>query len=168
VPKLSIEAHNALITAVNAVAAYEDDESDLPWEGVSRLVREAIDLVGRDRDRELERSSAGFDGATYNPALDLQRLERQMGRVFEHLSDGQWHTLSSVRDFAGGSENGVAARIRDLRKAKFGSWIVDRERDTNRKGLHHYRLRNHDGTEMPPICTIQPRRAVVPTDEGQD
>src|SRR5262245_41773488 len=86
-----------------------------------------------------------FDGETYDPALDRHRMTTQLGRVFERLTDGRWYHLETLMAFAQGSESGISARIRDLRKAKFGGWIVQRVRDPDespKSGLWIYRLRN--------------------------
>ena len=137
------------------MAAYEDSESDLLWDGVSQLVSESLTLVRRDIEQELRTSRPGFDGVTYNPALDEARLESQMGRVFECLRSGEWYTPTEMSAITGDNWSSVNARIRDLRKAKFGAWIVDRVRDPNNRGLHRYRLRNPDGTEVPPLRPLQ-------------
>ncbi len=69
-----------------------------------------------------------FGGATYDPALDGERLEKQLGRVYDRLSNGQWWTLSELHNYAGGSEAAVSARIRDLRKPQFGGYRIERMR----------------------------------------
>ena len=38
-----------------------------------------------------------MDGATYDPALDGNRLRKQLGRVFEVMSDNEWHTLEDIQ-----------------------------------------------------------------------
>ena len=83
-----------------------------------------------------------FDGETYEPEHDWQRLNTALSRVFGVLSDGKWYTLSEIARVAQTSEAGASARIRDLRKEKFGSYDVLSSRDTNRpkSGLWHYRL----------------------------
>jgi hypothetical protein len=79
-----------------------------------------------------------FDGETYDPARDYQRLDGLIGRVFRLMADGQWRTLERIRDEAGGTEASVSARLRDFRKAKYGSRIVERKHLKN--GLYAYRL----------------------------
>lgn len=136
----------ALITAVHAVAAWEDDESDLTWEDVSSLVGEAITAVRRDRGQEAADSPTLFDGAVYCPSRDDERLTRQVGRVWAALSDGQWHTLNDVHVITGDPVASVSAQFRHLRKPKHGSWFVDKDSDGG--GLYRYRMRNPDGTEI--------------------
>ena len=79
-----------------------------------------------------------FDGPTYDPALDRDRLTKQLGRVYDALAGGEWWTLADLARAAGGSEASVSARIRDLRKPRFGGYEVERERVV--AGLFRYRL----------------------------
>ncbi len=83
-------------------------------------------------------SGAHFDGATYSPVKDHVRLTGLLHRVFAVMSDGNWHRLSELANRCNGSEASTSARIRDLRKDKFGGFQVDRKRHT--KGLFLYRL----------------------------
>lgn len=79
-----------------------------------------------------------FDGETYDPALDEDRLASLLGRVWAAMAKGGWWTLTRLRDQCGGSEASVSARIRDLRKRRFGSHFVERRRVVG--GLWEYRL----------------------------
>lgn len=79
-----------------------------------------------------------FDGETYVPALDQERLSSQFLQVKDLMSDGQWHTLTEIATAVGGSEAAVSARVRDLRKSRFGGYTVERRRAT--QGLFEYRL----------------------------
>ena len=78
-----------------------------------------------------------FDGETYDPQRDHARLTGQLSRVKAYLADGGWHTLAEIADAAGGSEAGASARIRDLRKAKFGGYDVARRNVAG--GIWEYR-----------------------------
>ena len=84
------------------------------------------------------KTGAEFDGDTYEPDKDKARLTGQLGRVFAVMSDGHWHSLREIADKAKGSEASVSARLRDLRKEKFGSYEVERRRLDG--GLFQYRL----------------------------
>ena len=84
-----------------------------------------------------------FAGKTYDPALDEERLTKLLGRVFELMRDGEWRTLAQIRERVGGSETGISAKLRDLRKARFGGYAVDARRADG--GLWEYRLRNGNG-----------------------
>lgn len=90
-----------------------------------------------------------FGGRTFDPALDEQRLLTQLGRVFDAMRDGQWWTIPQLyshcvlcRTVAGldgaDSHAGISARIRDLRKPRFGGYEVEHERVSG--GLWRYRL----------------------------
>ena len=81
-----------------------------------------------------------FDGETYDPDLDHVRLTGQLKRVHSVLSDARWHTLRGISIRAEAPESSCSARLRDLRKDKFGAYIVDRKRDSINKGTFLYRL----------------------------
>lgn len=81
-----------------------------------------------------------FSGTTYDPNQDQQRLTTQYNRVFERMCDGEWHTLAELAEYSNGSEAAVSARVRDMRKQRFGAHTVERERVPGKKGLWRYRL----------------------------
>lgn len=79
-----------------------------------------------------------FDGATYDAELDYARLGNQLRAVLDVMVDGEWHTLRGLAVATGYPEASISARLRDLRKRKFGRWVVERERLDG--GLWRYRL----------------------------
>ena len=79
-----------------------------------------------------------FDGADYQPARDDIRLTGQLGRVFDVMSDGCWHTLQAIADATGDPPASISAQLRHLRKKRFGAHTVDREHLGG--GLYQYRL----------------------------
>ena len=79
-----------------------------------------------------------FDGGTYDKDRDGSRLSAQIRRVHAFMQDGQWHRLAEIADNCGGTEAGVSARLRDLRKMRFGNHTIEREYVS--RGLWHYRL----------------------------
>jgi hypothetical protein len=79
-----------------------------------------------------------FDGATFEPARDGERLTSQLIRVKELMLDGQWRSLPQIAAVVGGSEAGVSARLRDLRKPRNGAYTVNRRHVTD--GLHEYQV----------------------------
>lgn len=85
-------------------------------------------------------SGAQFDGETYIPTLDHKRLTGQLKRVYDVMSDGKWHDLAFLSLCADAPEGSCSARLRDLRKDKFGAHTVDRKRDKTIPGLWLYRL----------------------------
>lgn len=84
-----------------------------------------------------------FDGQTYDPAQDRDRLARQLRAVWYFMADGHWRTLAEIAEAVAAPEASVSARLRDLRKPKFGAWTVERERVREQHGLHRYRLGRH-------------------------
>lgn len=78
-----------------------------------------------------------FDGPSITPE-DTHRLGRQLERVKALMSDGNWRTLKAIAEAVGGSEAGVSARLRDLRKPRFGGLCVSRRRVDG--GLWEYRV----------------------------
>jgi hypothetical protein len=92
-----------------------------------------------------------FGGDTYDPEQDKDRLLTQLGRVRDVMFDGRWHTLGELVERCGGSEASVSARIRDLRKRRFGAYVVESKRVSN--GLWAYRL-------IPPDTTTEATKPV--------
>lgn len=80
-----------------------------------------------------------FDGQTYEPALDHDRLSTQLERVKALMMDGEWRTLDEISSTVGHcSTPSASARLRDIRKARFGAFTVERKRIG--KGLFAYRV----------------------------
>ena len=83
-----------------------------------------------------------FDGLTYDPEFDAERLGKQAKEVFELMSDGQWRTLDEIFAVTGYPPASISARLRDFRKEKFGGHIVERRaRGLRHNGLFEYKLR---------------------------
>lgn len=78
------------------------------------------------------------DGRTYDHPRDGMRLAKQHNRVLARLRDGQWWTLKRLSQATGDPEASVSARLRNLRKDRFGAHLI--ERRYVRKGLWQYRL----------------------------
>ena len=79
-----------------------------------------------------------FDGSTFAPKIDLKRLKSQQADVARAMADGGWHTLHALAFRTGHPEASVSARLRDLRKPRWGSNLIQRQR--RGKGLWEYRL----------------------------
>lgn len=77
------------------------------------------------------------DGATVT-AADTPRLNEQARRVYDLMADRQWRTLAQIAEATGDPEASVSARLRDLRKVRFGGHTVERRKAS--AGLHEYRL----------------------------
>lgn len=96
----------------------------------------------RDREEQLDwvstRTPPKFDGVTLDHELDGPRLAGQLARVYELMKLGAWWTIPALTRLVGASQAGVSARIRDLRKPKFGGYTIERRRVD--RGLWQYRL----------------------------
>jgi hypothetical protein len=92
---------------------------------------EALPLFHPPADRAV-------DGVTYEPAEDHVRLSGQLARVRQVMRDGEWHTLDYLVNHCGGTAASVSARLRDLRKPKYGSATITRQRVAG--GLFAYRM----------------------------
>lgn len=93
-----------------------------------------------------------FDGATYSAEIDGARLGSQLDRVRDLMLDGQWRTIPAIRETIRRpdelmSEASISARLRDLRKGKFGGYVVEHRR-VRESGLWEYRV-------LPPIPNQQ-------------
>jgi len=70
-----------------------------------------------------------FDGITYSPTFDRERLGNQLKRVLQAMERGGWYTLAEIAAYTGdSSQAAISARLRDLRKEKFGSFNIERRR----------------------------------------
>ncbi len=92
-----------------------------------------------------------FDGATYEPEADQNRLATQLVYVRELMLSGGWWTIAQLIDAiwkrgAGATQQGVSARIRDLRKPRFGGYVVERRHAPGgAAGLYEYRIQGGCG-----------------------
>jgi len=153
--RIRAETKNALVTAVTAVVAKK------PASLIYVLAREAYDLVVAD-SIHLRHPSPEFDGEVYDPALDKERLNKQIGRVFEAMRQGDWLTLEEISGKTGDPPASVSAQLRHLRKHKFGAYLVaKRARGDRELGLFEYRLLAPDGT----LITFAGERSVTMGEE---
>ena len=82
-----------------------------------------------------------FDGVTYNHKFDYARLNKQAQNVYRLMCDGKWRTLQEISDAVKAPQASVSARLRDLRKPKFGGFLVNRRaRGMREKGLFEYQV----------------------------
>lgn len=82
--------------------------------------------------------ATAFDGATYVPRRDYERLSGQLKAVFDLMKDGKFRTLSEISQTVEGSEAALSARLRDLRKEKYGGHQMISEYVS--RGLYRYRV----------------------------
>lgn len=76
---------------------------------------------------------------------DSHHSKRQLEAVRALMADGEWRTLEEIRQSVRGTEAGISARLRDLRKKQFGGLDVQRRRDAS--GLHWYRIGQEEAWE---------------------
>jgi hypothetical protein len=81
-----------------------------------------------------------FSGSSYDPDLDRDRLTTQFNRCFDVMCDGNWHTLKELVSYSGGTEQAISARVRDMRKSRFGGHTVERRRVAGKRGVYEYKL----------------------------
>lgn len=83
-----------------------------------------------------------FDGRTFESAFDHDRLTGLLARVYEVMADGKWRTLQEIKSAVGNSSDAsISARLRDLRKGRFGAHTVNRRsRGERGHGLFEYQL----------------------------
>ena len=81
---------------------------------------------------------AHFDGADYIENRDHARLSGQILRVYSLMQDGQWRTVDQIADVTGDPQTSISAQLRNLRKERFGSHIVERRYIAS--GLYEYRV----------------------------
>lgn len=77
-----------------------------------------------------------FDGADIEPH-DHARLAAQIARVFDVIKDGQWWPVHAIAHVTGDPEPSVSAQLRNLRKPRFGAYVIHRKREQN---LTFYKL----------------------------
>lgn len=82
-----------------------------------------------------------FNGSDYEPSLDDKRLTGQVLRVYECMKDSQFRTLSEIQEITGDPQASISAQLRHLRKSRFGSHTINKQRRGNREdGLFEYQL----------------------------
>lgn len=84
-------------------------------------------------------NNLSFDGPCYENREDRDsRLGKQFKAVRDLMLDGAWRSLTEISETVGYPEASVSARLRDLRKPKFGSYTVERKHVE--RGLYIYRV----------------------------
>ena len=84
-----------------------------------------------------------FDGADYKHERDAVRLSGQILRVFEVIRHGGWFTLEDIAVLAQAPPASVSAQLRNLRKARFGGFRIERRYEG--EGLYMYHFGGRDG-----------------------
>jgi hypothetical protein len=95
-------------------------------------------------DRQTEMSTWGLP---FCAPLDAKRVATLLGRVRAFMLGNGWKTLGEIAQALGrGSEAGISARLRDLRKEQPGCGlrVEKRRRGDPARGLWEYRVREVD------------------------
>ena len=98
----------------------------------------------------LDAAAPRFDGKTFEPAKDGQRLGCQLAAVREFLlrAHGSWRLLVDIERATGYPQASISARLRDLRKSKFGGYTVERRRrPKSAGGTYEYRIPRANSSE---------------------
>lgn len=115
-------------------------------------------------DSQPEPEVAEFDGDTYEAEKDHRRLSGQVQRVYEAMRDGQWRTVQMISDLTGDPPASIQARLRDLRKERFGAYEVESHRSEPNGSIWVYRVgAKGEGTPVPIRTTINDLRAQLAT-----
>jgi hypothetical protein len=85
-----------------------------------------------------------FDGETFRQDRDGARLFRQLEAVKGLMADGRWRSYTEIGEELGIPQASASARVRDLRKVKFGALTVERRYDG--EGLWRFRVANCGAT----------------------
>ena len=86
--------------------------------------------------------------ATFDYSLDGNRLRTLRDRIRDLMLDGRWRTFSEIQLYCGGSETGISAKLRDLRKTAYGAYAVNRRRRGNPNyGLWEYQVKEKESAE---------------------
>lgn len=84
---------------------------------------------------------AKFNGSDYIPALDDERLSKQISRVYSLMLDEHWRTLEEIAGATGDPPASISAQLRHLRKPRFGGHTIDKQsRGERADGLFEYRM----------------------------
>lgn len=88
----------------------------------------------------------GFDGPDLTKP-DTDRLARQLDQVRNAMTDQEWKTLGEIQRITGFPQASISARLRDLRKARFGAFIVERRR-AGPIGTFEYRVLPYESPQI--------------------
>ena len=83
-----------------------------------------------------------FEGPP-DEATRTARLKSQMDDIRRLMGDSRWRTLDEIEKATGHPAASVSAQLRHLRKARFGSYVVEKQHVGD--GLWIYRV-------LPPIA----------------
>jgi len=95
----------------------------------------------KDKLYKLYFTNLRFNGESYVPTLDRERLTGQRRRVYAAMLDGKWRTLGEIAAITNDPEASISAQLRHLRKPRFGSYTIEKRRHGQEsRGLWEYRI----------------------------
>jgi hypothetical protein len=98
-----------------------------------------------------------FDGPQDDAGRDV-RLNNQLVLIRNLMIDCAWRTLQAIADATGAPHASVSAQLRHLRKARFGSYLVERRHCGG--GLYEYRV-------LPPVRVLIAQDAYEVPEDGR-
>lgn len=88
-----------------------------------------------------------FSGDTYEEDRDQLRLSAQLDRTYQAMKDGKWRTIPEILQITGDRfAPSISARLRDFRKERFGSHVVNRR--YIKDGLWEYQFEQNPETGL--------------------
>lgn len=94
----------------------------------------------------MQTATPAFGGATFDDARDGSALTRQLDAVRAKMLGGGWFTLAEIAqtlclsDGIIATEASVSARLRDLRKLKYGAYDIEKRVRQGTRRLWEYHL----------------------------
>jgi Fic family protein len=67
-------------------------------------------------------------GPAYDDKLDGERINKQQARIRNFMLNAGWKTLGEIEGVLNYPQASISAQLRHLRKRRFGSFIVDKQR----------------------------------------
>lgn len=110
----------------------------------------------------MSRLNEAFDGKTFDADRDTSRLKAQLDEVryFMFRNPG-WHTLDEIHSGTGHPQASISARLRDLRKTRFGGYVILKRLRGGQRGLFEYHLDFPTAVAAPGKTIVPPSLAVV-------
>jgi len=82
-----------------------------------------------------------FDGSDIVQELDQVRLSGQLKKIYDLMKDRKFRTLPEIEAATGIGQASASAQLRNLRKERFGSFTVNKQRRGEPgAGLFEYQL----------------------------
>ena len=80
-------------------------------------------------------------GPAYSKEKDGKRIAKQIDAIKDYMLSVGWKTLAEIEEALGYPQASISAQLRHLRKERFGSYQVDKQRTKPKGGTWMYRVR---------------------------